>query len=75
MPRQVFFGVWVVPFAGFIEGYQAVPHSGHDHCFVARQPALESAMRQVCERYLLAIWSDEEGHTRPEGFVRQSLTC
>src|SRR5436189_2652053 len=75
VPRQVVFGVWAVAFAGFIEGQQAVPHSGDDHGFVARQPALELTTRQLCKRYLLPIRPDEEGRTSPEGFVRQSSTC
>ena len=38
-------------------------HSGDDHCFVARQPALEAATRQLGKRYPLAIRPDEEGRT------------
>ena len=62
MPRKVFLGVWGVALAGFVEGQQAVPHSGNDHCFVAGQPALESATRQLGKRYQPTIWPDEEGH-------------
>ena len=36
-------------------------HSGDDHCFVATQPALQAATRQLGKRYPLAIRPDKKG--------------
>jgi hypothetical protein len=48
-----------------------VPHSGDNHCFVARPPALELATRQLRERDLLAIRTQEEGVADTQDFVGQ----
>ncbi len=46
-------------------------HSGDNHCFVTRPPALELATRQLGKRHLLAIRTQEEGVADTQDFVGQ----
>ena len=46
-------------------------HSGDNHCFVTRPPALEVATRQLGKRHLLAIRTQEEGVADTQDFVGQ----
>jgi hypothetical protein len=62
MPTQVSFGGQIVTSAGFVDGYQSVPDSGDQHCFVTRPPVLEVTTWQTVKFYLPAVRSDKEDH-------------